>query len=173
MLTPAEVASLQDVIDVVEDGENLRIARNLELERSILESIHEVFDPFKLNSLDYKIQNISHLAREERLTPIERAERALGKFTRISDAEVRTPLWLCREMVDRIPAERLRALVDRGEKLLDVSSKSGEFAFAFYQRLVEELEVDPSVAQSVIYSVPTSGIAYEFTRRFYEVLDSM
>lgn len=170
MLTAAEVASLRDVIDVIEHGENVRIARNVELERSILESIHEVFDPFKLNSLDYKIQNISHLAREERLTPIERAERALGKFKRISDAEVRTPLWLCREMVGRIPAERLRALVDRGEKLLDISSKSGEFAFAFYQRLVEELEVDPSVAQSVIYSVPTSGIAYEFTRRFYEVL---
>lgn len=170
MLTSAEVASLQDVIDVINEGENVRIARNLELELSILEAIHEVFDPFKLNGLDYKIQNISHLAREERLTPIERAGRALGKFTRISDAEVRTPLWLCREMVDRIPAERLRALVDRGEKMLDVSSKSGEFAFAFYQRLVEELGVDPSVAQSAIYSVPTSGIAYEFTRRFYEVL---
>lgn len=170
MLTSAEVASLQDVIDVIDEGENVRIANNLELERSILDSIHEAFDPFKLNSLDYKIQNISHLAREERLTPIERAERALGKFTRISDAEVRTPLWLCQEMVRRIPAERLRALVERGEKLLDVSSKSGEFAFAFYQRLVEELEVDPSVAQSAIYSVPTSGIAYEFTRRFYEVL---
>ncbi|MGK4065189.1 Eco57I restriction-modification methylase domain-containing protein [Rothia sp. HC945] len=170
MLTSAEVASLQDVIDIIDEGENVRIANNLELERSILDSIHKAFDPFKLNSLDYKIQNISHLAREERLTPIERAERALGKFTRISDAEVRTPLWLCQEMVRRIPAERLRALVERGEKLLDVSSKSGEFAFAFYQRLVEDLEVDPSVAQSVIYSVPTSGIAYEFTRRFYEVL---
>lgn len=170
MLTPAEVASLQDVIDVIEDGENRRIAGNLGLERSVLELIHEHFDPFKLNGLDYKIQNISHLAREESLTPLERAERALGKFTRISDAEVRTPLWLCKEMVGRIPAERLRAVVGRGEKLLDVASKSGEFAFAFYQRLVEDLGVDPSVAQSVICSVPTSGIAYEFTRRFYEVL---
>lgn len=170
MLTSAEVASLQDVIEVIDDDENRRIAGNLELERSVLQLIHEHFDPFKLSSLDYKIQNISHLAREESLTPMERAERALGKFTRISDAEVRTPLWLCHEMVSRIPAERLRAVVDRGEKVLDVASKSGEFAFAFYQRLVEDLGVDPSKAQSVIYSVPTSGIAYEFTRRFYEVL---
>lgn len=170
MLTPSPVASLQDVIRVIGDDENTRIAKNLELELPILRAIHSRFDPFKLNSLDYKIQNISRLAREESLTPIERAQRALGKFTRISDSEVRTPLWLCQEIVGRIPGEQLRELVDRGENLLDVSSKSGEFAFAFYQRLVGELGVDPDVARSVIYSVPTSGIAYEFTRRFYEIL---
>lgn len=170
MLTPSPVASLQDIIRFIGEDENVRIAKNLGLDLRILEAIFSVFDPFKLNSLDYKIQNVSRLAREESLTPIERAQRALGKFTRISDSEVRTPLWLCEEMVGRIPGERLRELVNRGEKLLDLSSKSGEFAFAFYQRLIGELGVDPVLARSVIYSVPTSGIAYEFTRRFYEIL---
>lgn len=170
MLTPSPVGSLQDVIRVIGDDENARISRNLELERTVLRAIFSAFDPFKLNGLDYKIQNISRLARDESLTPIERASRALGKFVRISDSEVRTPLWLCQEIVGRIPGNSLHALVKRGEKLLDISSKFGEFAIALYQRLVGELEIDPDVARSVIYSVPTSGIAYEFTRRFYEIL---
>lgn len=170
MLSPKPVSSLKDVIDVIGDAENERIAQNLGLESDVLQALFDAFDPYKLNALDYKILNISRLARDESLSPIDRASRALEKFTRISDSEVRTPLWLCREMVARIPAERLRGLIERGDKILDVASKSGEFALALYERLVGELGTDPALAQEAIYSLPTSTIAYEFTRRFYEVL---
>lgn len=170
MLTPNPVSSLKDVVGVIGDVQNERIAQHLGLESDVLQALFDAFDPYKLNALDYKILNISRLARDESLSPTDRASRALEKFTRISDSEVRTPLWLCHEMVARIPTERLRTVIERGEKILDVSSKSGEFALALYERLVGELDVDPAVAKEVIYSVPTSTIAYEFTRRFYEVL---
>ncbi|MFN4002644.1 Eco57I restriction-modification methylase domain-containing protein [Microcella sp.] len=170
MLTPNPVSSLKDVIDAIGDTENERIAENLGLQLEVLKALFAAFDPFKLNALDYKILNISRLARDESLSPTERAVRALQKFTRISESEVRTPLWLCREMVARIPAQSLGALISRGEKILDIASKSGEFALALYERLVGELGVDPAVAKDSIYSLPTSTIAYEFTRRFYEVL---
>ena len=170
MLTPNPVSSLKDVIDVIGDAENERIAQNLGLEPDVLTVLFKAFDPFKLNALDYKILNISRLARDESLSAPDRASRALEKFTRISDSEVRTPLWLCREMVERLPADRLRALIERGDKILDVASKSGEFALALYERLVGELDIDPVLAKEAIYSLPTSTIAYEFTRRFYEVL---
>lgn len=170
MLSPDPVASLQEVIEVLENEENVRIAVNLGLEPDLLRTFLLAFDRFKLNGLNYKILNISRLAREESLSPTARASRALEKFTRISDSEVRTPLWLCQEVVGRIPAEQLRGLIERGEKILDVASKSGEFALAFYQRLVDEMGIDPRIAGSAIYSLPTSSIAYEFTRRFYEVL---
>lgn len=170
MLTPNPVSSLKDLIDVIGDAENERIAQNLGLEPEVLRALFAAFDPFKLNALDYKILNISRLARDESLSPTDRAGRALQKFTRISDSEVRTPLWLCREMVARIPAERLRAVIERGEKILDVASKSGEFALALFERLVGELGIDPVLAKEAIYSLPTSSIAYEFTRRFYQVL---
>lgn len=170
MLTPDPVASLQEAIGVIDKGDNARIANNLDLDRGVLEAMFTAFDPFKLNSLDYKVQNISRLAREESLGPIERANGAMGKFTRLSDSEVRTPLWLCKEVVSQIPAEALHTLIDRGEAILDVASKSGEFAIALYQRLVDDLDTAPEVARTVIYSIPTSGIAYEFTRLFYEIL---
>ncbi|MET3802227.1 hypothetical protein ABID70_002182 [Clavibacter michiganensis] len=170
MLTPNPVASLKDVIEVITDARNERIVQNLGLNPEVLRAVFEAFDPFKLNALDYKILNISRLASDESLPAPDRASRALEKFTRISDSEVRTPLWLCREMVARIPAERFHAVVERGEKILDVASKSGEFALAVYERLVGELGIDPVLAKEAIYSLPTSSIAYEFTRRFYEVL---
>jgi hypothetical protein len=170
MLTPNHVRSLAGIVDVLDPGDNPRIAKHLSLEPDILRTLLKGFDPFKLSSLDYKIQNISQLMRDERLEPIERASRALRKFTRISDSEVRTPSWLCDEMVGLIPGEELVAAVGRGEALLDIASKSGEFAVSLYHRLTAELGVPPDTIRNLIYSVPTSSIAYEFTRRFYEIL---
>lgn len=170
MLTPEHVRSLSEIVTAIGEEGNQRIAENLNLDVYILDQMLKAFDPFKLNSLDYKIQNISNLARDESLTPIERASRALNKFSRISSSEVRTPLWFCKEIVNRIPGEELRALIERGESLLDLASKSGEFALALYDRLTNELGLDAQIVSNRIYSIPTSTIAYEFTRFFYEIL---
>ncbi|MDK8585745.1 Eco57I restriction-modification methylase domain-containing protein [Corynebacterium kefirresidentii] len=170
MLTNSEVRSLSDVIDVMGVGDNVRLAANVGLDTGVLWEMMDAFDPFKLNTLDYKIQNISHLGRDESLPPIERATRALAKFSRISDSEIRTPQWLCDDMIALIPGGRLRDAVTSGHKVLDIASKSGEFAVALYQRLTEELHVPKDIARKAIFSIPTSTIAYEFTRRFYEIL---
>lgn len=170
MLTPTSEHSLNEIIETIGRGENSRIARNLGLEPHILQKILDVVDPFVLSALDYKIQNISTLGSDESLTPMERAEHALQKFTRISSSEIRTPAWLCHNMIEEIPADRLKEMIERGDKILDIASKSGEFAVAIYQRLTEELNVDSKTVRDSIYSIPTSTIAYEFTRRFYEIL---
>jgi hypothetical protein len=170
MLSPTRVQSLSDIVAGVGDADSSRIARHLSLDPAILRALLTELDPFKLSSLDYKIQNIAQLVRDESLEPVERAERALRKFTRISDSEVRTPSWLCRDLVAEVPGDRLIALVKRGERLLDLSSKSGEFAVALFRRLTTELGVEPDAIRNLIFAVPTSSIAYEFTRRFYEVL---
>lgn len=170
MLTSSNVKSLAEIITSIKTRDNQRIANNLGLDKSILQLLLHSFDPFKLSALDYKIQNISQLGRDESLTAIERASRALAKFSRISDSEVRTPSWLCRDMINQIPGEQLKRIVRGGQKLLDIASKSGEFALAFYQRLTQELGLDYKEVENSIYSIPTSSIAYEFTRRFYEIL---
>jgi hypothetical protein len=171
MLSPDQVRSLDDVLEAIEHGVNARIATNLGLALGDLRLIRGAFDRFKLNRLDYKIQNISLLVRDPSLTPIERASRALNKVDRLSDSEVRTQPWVCQELVGTIPADELRALVERGEAILDVASKSGEFTHALYDRLVGELGLDPQMVRSALYAIPTSTVAYEFTRRFFEFLD--
>lgn len=170
MLTPTHVRSLGEIVGAMEGDDNLRIARHLGLDPATLRTLHDAFDPFKLSSLDYKIQNISQLVRDESLEPIDRAARALNKFSRISESEVRTPSWLCEDMINQIPSHELVGAIQRGEPLLDIASKSGEFAVALVRRLTGELGVQPELLTDAIWAVPTSSIGYEFTRRFYEVL---
>lgn len=171
MLSPTSVSSLADIVTAIEEPVNHRIASNLSLDLAVLKEMLAVFDPFKLNGLDYKIQNISSLVRDETLSPVERASRALNKFTRISNSEVRTPPWVCNRLVGTIPADELKALIERGEHILDIASKSGEFALAFYERLTGELGLQPEDVRGRLYSIPTSAIAYEFTRFFYDILE--
>lgn len=171
MLASRPVRSLSEIVESVQTDENKRIARNLGLDVKILEALLDSFDPFKLSALDYKIQNISHLTHDDSLSPTDRASQALSKFNRIADSEIRTPPWLCDFMVDQLPDEQISELVLKGEKIIDIASKSGEFAIALYRRLTVDLKLPHSQVRNAIFSIPTSAIAYEFTRRFYEVLD--
>ncbi|MDW2928014.1 Eco57I restriction-modification methylase domain-containing protein [Mesomycoplasma ovipneumoniae] len=74
-------------------------------------------------------------------------------------------------MVGYLPEESLKEIVSNQDKLLDIASKSGEYAVALYKRLTSELGYSHENVKNIIYSIPTSSIAYEFTKRFYEILD--
>lgn len=171
MLTKDRVSSLGQIIVSINNAENQRIAQNLGLDQAILKALRELYDPFKLSALDYKIHNISALTHDSTLDPTERASRALEKFNRITDSEIRTSPEVCNYIVDLLPEDELKYRVYNGEKILDIASKSGELGLALYRRLTEEFEIDHALAREAIYSIPTSSIAYEFTRRFYEILD--
>lgn len=170
MLSPENENSLEDIVKNINNGGNKRIAKNLGIDGTVLREILNAYDPFKLSQLDYKIHNISLLCEDDSLSPIERANRALQKFSRISSSEVRTPYWICKDMVNCIPADRLEQAIKSGGKILDIASKSGEYAIAFYEKLTQEMGLDENIVRNAIYSIPTSPIAYEFTRRFYDIV---
>ena len=170
-LTKERVASLDDILNTMERHDNKRIASNLYLDKVVLQKISEMMDPFKRSSLDYKIQNISMLASDERLTPLDRAMISIKKFNRMSESEVITPSKMCDDMVALLPEEGLRKIVGNQDKFLDIASKSGEYAVSIYKRLTLELGYSHEEVKDTIYSIPTSSIAYEFTRRFYELLN--
>lgn len=170
-LTKDKVSSLDDILNTLERHDNQRIASNLYLDKVVLQKISDMMDPFKRSSLDYKIQNISMLTSDERLTPLDRAMTSIKKFNRMSESEVITPSKVCDDMVALLPEEGLRKIVDNQEKFLDIASKSGEYAVSIYKRLTLELGYSHKDVKNTIYSIPTSSIAYEFTRRFYEILN--
>ncbi|RKW39640.1 MAG: restriction endonuclease, partial [Lachnospiraceae bacterium] len=170
-LTKDKVASLDDILSVIDKDENIRLSKNLFLDRGIIEKISKVMDPFKRSRLDYKIQNISMLACDESVAPLTRAMTSIKKFNRMSESEVITPSKVCDEMVNLLPEEGLKEIVFKQDKLLDIASKSGEYAVSLYKRLTSELGYSHEDVRDIIYSIPTSSIAYEFTRRFYEILD--
>lgn len=170
-LTKDKVASLDDILSVIDTDENIRLSKNLFLDRGIIEKISKVMDPFKRSRLDYKIQNISMLACDESVAPLTRAMTSIKKFNRMSESEVITPSKVCDEMVGLLPEEGLKEIVSNQDKLLDIASKSGEYAVSLYKRLTSELGYSHEDVRDIIYSIPTSSVAYEFTRRFYEILD--
>lgn len=170
-LTKDNVSSLDDILSIISEEDNVRLSMNLSLDKEILEKISKQMDPFKRSKLDYKIQNISKLASDENLEPLDRALISLRKFNRMSESEVITPTLICEKMISLIPEDGLRKIVNNKDKLMDIASKSGEYAVAIYKRLVNELHYAHREVSDSIYSIPTSPLAYEFTRKFYEILN--
>lgn len=162
-LTKSEVKSLVDIINVLyseqeHQRDNRRIANSLGIKLSILRIIQRRMYPFFLSKLDYKIQNINSLMRDSSLPPLERAERAMKKFGRLSVSEIVTPAFLADDVVKQLPIDSYNS-----ERFLDIAAKQGEFACALYKRFGD-------ASRDRIYSLPTSRISYELTRKIYEML---
>lgn len=169
-LSKNHVASLNDIIHVIDQGDNDGLAKNLGLNKLILKKMDDLSNAFKLSRLDYKIQNISRLSNDSSVDPLYRALTSLNKFNRMSDSEIITPSNVCDDMIALIPEDGLKNIIDNEEKLLDIASKSGEYAVALFKRLTTDLSYSKEQVMDKIYSIPTSSIAYEFTKRFYEIL---
>ncbi|MDO9552253.1 Eco57I restriction-modification methylase domain-containing protein [Rhodonellum sp.] len=160
-LTDSRVKSLQETINHINgNADNLRIASNLSLEITILDLFQKYINPFILSELDYKIHNINSLANDSAISPIERASNAMKKFSRLSDSEIVTPEFVTDKIINGLPAKA----IDKNTMLLDIASKQGEFVYAVYKLFGKEVA-------NKFYSIPTSKIAYEFTRKVYKLLE--
>tara|TARA_R110002050_G_scaffold282940_1_gene431060 strand:- start:1675 stop:5628 length:3954 start_codon:yes stop_codon:yes gene_type:complete len=160
-LTDSKVKSLEEIIEAINDvQDNLRIASNLNLETAILSLFQQHINPFVLSELDYKIQNINSLANDNTISPIERASNAMKKFSRLSDSEIVTPEIVTDKIIQTLPENT----INDSSLLLDIASKQGEFVYAVYKKFGKK------VANN-FYSIPTSKIAYEFTRKVYTLLE--
>ncbi len=159
-LTDSRVKSLQEIIHHIKDNkDNLRIASNLNLETTILDLFQKHINPFILSELDYKIHNINSLANDTAITPIERAGNAMKKFSRLSEWEVVTPTNITELMINSLPENS----VTDSSVLLDIASKQGEFVYAIYKKFGK-------TTASNFYSIATSKLTYEFTRKVYTLL---
>ncbi|GGC93977.1 hypothetical protein GCM10011508_21470 [Flavobacterium lutivivi] len=160
-LTDSKVKSLQEIIACIKENQNnIRIASNLNLDNKILSLFEKHINPFVLSELDYKIHNINTLANDTTLSPILRASNAMKKFSRLSDSEIVTPETVTVKIINGLPAKA----ISKSTLLLDIASKQGEFVYALYKIYGKDVA-------SNFYSIPTSKIAYEFTRKVYKLLE--
>jgi hypothetical protein len=160
-LTDKRVKSLQEIINQFEtDKDQQRIALNLDLNKKILILLQKHLNPFILSELDYKIQNINTLANDANLPPMERASNAMKKFSRLSDSEIVTPEVVTKRIINLMPDNA----VTNSTLLLDIAAKQGEFVYAIYEKFGRQIANN-------FYSIPTSKIAYEFTRKVYKLLE--
>ena len=168
-LTKNTVISLSDIIDCIDEPNNARIARNLGISKVVLQGMLAHADKFVLSRLDYKIHNLNQLSHDDSVEPITRASVSVQKFGKLGESEVITPKHICKDMIDMIDDADLRAVMDSGNKVLDIAGKAGEFALAVFEKYIA-LGYDKEALKDAIYTIPTSGITYEFTRMIYEIL---
>jgi len=160
-LTESKVKSLIEIINQLDKGkDNIRIATSLDLNKNILDLLQNKMNPFILSKLDYKIYNINTLANDKTLEPIQRASNALKKFSRLSMSEVVTPENIADEIINILPSKD----INKKTKILDIAAKQGEFVYSVYKKYGKEIANN-------FYSIPTSKIAYEFTRKVYNLLE--
>ncbi|MEI2823873.1 MAG: hypothetical protein V9F02_10665 [Chitinophagaceae bacterium] len=117
-------------------------------------------NPFLLSELDYKIHNINSLANDNAISPVERAGNAMKKFGRLSEWEVVTPESVTDRILNSIPNNA----ISESSLILDIASKQGEFVYAVYRKFGKKIA-------SNFYSIPTSKLTYEFTRKVYNLLE--
>ena len=167
-LSKTELKSLNDIlISIQSNEENQRILKNLGLDKKVLAKMC-FMDKFILRKLDYKIQNLNKLSREQE-TGIESAYVALKKFGRLGSSEIVTPKDIADDMVSRIKPKEYKNIVEEDERILDIASKTGEFAISLV-KMFERHDISIAAYRDIIYSIPTSKVAYEFTRKIYDLL---
>ena len=168
-LTKNRIISLRDIIACIDEPNNARIARNLGISKTVLEGILAHADRFVINNLDNKILNLNQLSHDDSVDPVTRASVSVQKFGKLGESEVITPKHICKDMIGMIDDADLRATMDNGSKVLDIAGKAGEFALAVFEKYIA-LGYAKEALKDAIYTIPTSGITYEFTRMIYEIL---
>lgn len=159
-LTDSQVDSVDDIIKKIDANEaNKRISRNVGISGSVLRTVRAIINPFVLSDLDYKVSHMNRLAHDNSVPANERVDRAMKKFGRLSTSEIVTPAKVADEMVGYLPKERIKV----GMRILDIASKQGEFANALFKAFGDKIK-------KTVFSLPTSPLTYEFTRKVYELL---
>lgn len=159
-LTNSKVSSLDDILKAIGSSvENKRIAKNVGLDKDVLLTIRTIINPYVLSELDYKVAHMNHMSHDDSIPASDRVDRAMKKFGRLSTSEIVTPAWVADKMVGYLPTDRIK----HGTKILDIASKQGEFANALYKAFGDKVK-------DTVYSLPTSSLTYEFTRKVYTLL---
>lgn len=164
-----EINNLIDVIDSFKH--NKRLAEHLGIEKSVLLEIDKALtNPWVRSELDNKISNANALLADNSVEPSEKVARAIRSFKRISESEVFTPRKITELMVEQVLAEIDFTDFNKNPKLfIDIASKSGIYLLVVFDKLLTK-GVDSEVAKNCLYAVATSPVAYEFTRKVYELM---
>lgn len=164
-----KVDNLSDVILTYDNNE--RLARHLGLRKDVLEAIKEdLRNPWVCSELDNKISNANSLLVDDSLPPEEKVARAIRSFGRISESEVFTPKNVADMMAETVIENmNLSNYTGDPQTFIDIASKSGIYLLCVYQKLIEN-GCSADIVKNNLFAVTTSTVAYEFTRKVYELM---
>ena len=168
----SEETEINNLIDVIDSFDhNKRLAGHLGIEKSVLLEIDKTLtNPWIRSELDNKISNANALLADNSVEPSEKVARAIRSFKRISESEVFTHRKITELMVEQVLAEiDFTDFYSNPKLFIDIASKSGIYLLVLFDKLLAK-GVDSDVAKNCLYAVATSPVAYEFTRKVYELM---
>lgn len=168
----SEETGIKDLSNVISSYDNnRRLARHLGIEKEVLEALdQELRQPFARSSLDNKISNANALLADNSVKASEKVGRAVQSFRQISENEVFTPRHITERMINDLLADmELSDFNQHPQNFIDLASKSGIYLLVLYEKLLEN-GVNDDTARDSLYAVATSSIAYEFTRKVFELM---
>lgn len=176
-LSDSDIESMKDILASINNENicpetlkrNRRIFSNLNISEDFIQNHIDNCPRHVSIAINDTIHKANMLSQDSELDSVDRAKNALNRFSRISDSEIVTPQNDCEKMIDYLLDEaELIETVNNGGRILDVAGKTGEFAFALYNKL--DGKVDEENLKKALYTIPTSSVTYEFVRRTYELL---
>ena len=169
-LSKTKLISLQDIINSLSNKDNKRIAKNVGLDKKVLQELIKSFsDVFALSGLDYKIQDINSLSHDSKKTAEEKVSIAINKFGKLGDAIVSMTQETANKIIDQIGSKAFSNIITGKQYILDLASTSGELALAL-SKTISNNGINQSAYKNKIISIPKDSICYELTRKVYEMV---
>lgn len=154
-LAEADIRTLSDIIEQIKEDEGCRrIAYNLDLDLVDLVLMRSRLHPAALHDLETRILNSQELSKDKKAD----IKTALRQLNRLSSSEVTTKEDIALQMVNVLPEN-----VTAKSRFLNYAGKTGEFEYALCQRYGDKVKPN-------IYTIPTSGVTYECTRKMFKIL---
>ncbi len=128
-------------------------------------------NPVACIAADNLVYNLTRRMNDEKMTDENKLAVFVDSFSKLGDAEVVTPAGVADLMCSNLSDDCLYDVIGSGSgsRVVDFSSETGEFSFALLRRF-EELGVFTGEARRSICAIPASPLAYECTRKAYELL---
>ena len=118
---------------------------------------------------DNLVYAMTRRMNDENMTRNDKLRVFVKSFSKLGESEVITPAKVAKLMIDKFGENVLFDIIGKQSRIVELSSETGEFAIALVERF-EEMGIFISEARRVICAVPASPLAYELTKKVYELL---
>ena len=118
---------------------------------------------------DNLVYAMTRRMNDENMTREDKLRVFVKSFSKLGESEVITPAKVAKLMIDKFGEDFLFDIIGKQSRIIELSSETGEFAIALVKRF-EDMGIFIDEARCVICAVPASPLAYELTKKVYELL---
>ena len=118
---------------------------------------------------DNLVYAMTRRINDENMTNEDRLNVLVKSFSKLGTSEVITPSNVTDTMIDKFGEDFLFDIIGKHSRIVELSAETGECAIALVKRF-EKMGIFLDEVRRVVCSIPASPLAYELTKKVYELL---